>query len=144
MEAKGGGPRGMVAMALVLACWCVSMVAAHSPKALKGAGVGHRMTSLYEFDDGTGFVANLELIQRTEIYGPDISPLQMIVRYTNNLLNLMHAVLLLLWSFVTNVVSPVFHMGKLRTWIHGGLGSGLSPVLKLRWNQLLNDCETAC
>lgn len=94
MEAKGLGPRGMVAMALVLACWCVSMVAAHSPKALKGAGVGHRMTSVYEFDDGTGFVANLELIQRTETYGPDISPLQMIVRYTNDLLNLMLACML--------------------------------------------------
>lgn len=69
----------IVALVVVLMC-CVSWSAARSPKALKSLGLGHRMTSVYDFEDGSGFVANLELIQRTEIYGPDISPLRMVVR----------------------------------------------------------------
>jgi hypothetical protein len=70
----------IVAVAVLLVC-CSSFAAARSPKALKSLGQGHRMTSVYNFEDGTGFVADLELITRTEIYGPDISPLRMVVRY---------------------------------------------------------------
>lgn len=59
----------------------MSVAAALSPKALKSAGAGHRLISVYDFADGSGFEADLELIQHTETYGPDISPLRMTVRY---------------------------------------------------------------
>lgn len=69
-----------VALVVVLFLFCGDGAMARSPKALKNLGLGHRMTSVYDFEDGSGFVANLELIKRTEIYGPDISPLRMVVR----------------------------------------------------------------
>ena len=44
-------------------------------------GQGHRVTSVYEFPDGLGFVAELEVIEHTALFGPDINPLRMTVRY---------------------------------------------------------------
>ncbi|XP_024370567.1 alpha-xylosidase 1 isoform X2 [Physcomitrium patens] len=73
----------IIAFAMALLCF-LNLTAALSPKALRSFGAGHRMTSVFEFDDGSGFVANLELITGTEIYGPDISPLRMIARYDSD------------------------------------------------------------
>lgn len=72
-----------VVLVLLLVLGCLRWSDAASPKALENFGLGHRMTSVYNFEDGSGFMADLELIQRTEVYGPDISPLRMVVRYAN-------------------------------------------------------------
>jgi alpha-glucosidase/alpha-D-xyloside xylohydrolase len=73
-----------VALVLLLVLGCLRWSDAQSPKALKNLGLGHRMTSVYDFEDGSGFMADLELIQRTEVYGPDITPLRMVVRYDSD------------------------------------------------------------
>lgn len=44
-------------------------------------GQGHRVTSVYEYPDGRGFVADLEVIEQSTLYGPDINELRMTVRY---------------------------------------------------------------
>lgn len=44
-------------------------------------GRGHRVTSVYEFPDGRGFVADLEVIEQSTLYGADINELRMTVRY---------------------------------------------------------------
>lgn len=79
-----GGGKVIALLVVVLLLGSVSWSDARSPKALRSLGLGHRMTSVYDFEDGSGFVANLELIKRTEIYGPDISPLRMVVRYDSD------------------------------------------------------------
>lgn len=43
-------------------------------------GQGQRVTSVYDLPDGRGFVANLEVIEQTELYGPDLKELSMTVR----------------------------------------------------------------
>lgn len=48
--------------------------------AVTALGQGQRVTSVFDMPDGRGFVANLEVIEQTELYGPDISELSMTVR----------------------------------------------------------------
>lgn len=43
-------------------------------------GGGHRVTSVYDFPDGRGFVADLETIEQSTLYGADINELRMTVR----------------------------------------------------------------
>ncbi|KAG0566331.1 hypothetical protein KC19_7G055400 [Ceratodon purpureus] len=44
-------------------------------------GRGYKMTSIGELVDGSGIVGHLDLIEGTEIYGPDIEELRVIARY---------------------------------------------------------------
>lgn len=48
--------------------------------AVTGLGQGQRVTSVYDMPDGRGFVANLEVIEQTELYGADLKELSMTVR----------------------------------------------------------------
>lgn len=43
-------------------------------------GEGQRVIDIYDYPDGRGFVADLEVIEQTQLYGPDISELRMSVR----------------------------------------------------------------
>lgn len=61
--------------------WLATVAAAAPFAILKSLGRGHRMKSLYEFEDGSGFVADLEVIQHTDTYGPDVGALRIIARY---------------------------------------------------------------
>ena len=60
-----------------VALWGVSLHFAQCEK----MGGGYRMTSIGELVDGSGIVAHLDLIEGTEIYGPDIEELRVIARY---------------------------------------------------------------
>jgi alpha-glucosidase/alpha-D-xyloside xylohydrolase len=51
------------------------------PDATSALGQGQRVTSVYDLPDGRGFVANLEVIEQTELYGPDVTELSMTVRF---------------------------------------------------------------
>lgn len=83
------------AMAFTLALTSFMVVEVHAGKAQRLSGVrdssvernfdqplgkGHRVTEVYELPDGRGFVADLEVIEQTELYGADITDLRMTVR----------------------------------------------------------------
>lgn len=44
-------------------------------------GSGYRVDSISEFQDGTGIVAHLKLIEGSDAYGPDIEELRFTARY---------------------------------------------------------------
>jgi hypothetical protein len=44
-------------------------------------GSGYRVASISEFQDGTGIVAHLKLIEGSDAYGPDIEELRFTARY---------------------------------------------------------------
>lgn len=52
-------------------------------------GKGQRVTSVTELPDGRGFIADLEVIEQTTLYGPDINELRITARFVlRQLLNL--------------------------------------------------------
>ena len=59
-------------LSLVVAASCVIVAS--------GLGQGQRVTSVYDFPDGRGFRADLEVIEHTELYGADVNELSMTVR----------------------------------------------------------------
>jgi len=70
----------------VAALWLVALTAASTNFPATDAvasplGLGHRVTSVYEYPDGRGFVADLEVVEQSTLYGADINELRMTVRY---------------------------------------------------------------
>ena len=47
-------------------------------------GQGQRVTSVYDFPDGRGFRADLEVVEQTSLYGADVNELSMTVRCALN------------------------------------------------------------
>lgn len=45
------------------------------------SGQGHRVTSVTDLSDGRGFILDLEVIEQTTLFGPDINKLRMTVRW---------------------------------------------------------------
>ena len=68
--------RGSLVMWLLLSL----VVAASYVSTTSGLGQGQRVTSVYDFPDGRGFRADLEVIEQTSLFGADINELSMTVR----------------------------------------------------------------
>lgn len=71
----------MVVSTLLVTLAVVVGVVSAATGAPESLGQGQRVISVFDFPDGRGFIADLEVIEQTELYGPDIGNLRMTVRY---------------------------------------------------------------
>lgn len=72
--------RGSIMWSLLSLVVVVVAAASCLASSASALGQGQRVTSVFEFPDGRGFRADLEVIEKTSLYGADVNELSMTVR----------------------------------------------------------------